>query len=103
MTGATTGAFADSLTSFTSGDLVISTVSGSTLDSASPITLLQFSLSSDGKTATSAGSLTLPQTPNGNNAPISGEYGSASEGFLTKSVDGHYLTLMGYGVNANDL
>jgi hypothetical protein len=37
---------------------------------------------------------------NGANLAISGEYGSASEGFLTKSVNGAYLTVVGYGVNA---
>ena len=83
---------------FTPGDLVIDTVSGTTLDSASPMTLQQFSLGAGGTTATSAGSLTLPQTGSG---PISGEYGSASEGFLTQSVNGQYLAIMGYGVNAS--
>ena len=83
---------------FTPGDLVIDTVSGTTLNSASPMTLQQFSLGAGGTTATSAGSLTLPQTGSG---PISGEYGSASEGFLTQSVNGQYLAIMGYGVNAS--
>ena len=83
---------------FTPGDLVIDTVSGTTLDSASPMSLQQFSLGAGGTTATSAGSLTLPQTGSG---PISGEYGSASEGFLTQSVNGQYLAIMGYGVNAS--
>ena len=83
---------------FTPGDLVIDTVSGTTLDSASPMSLQQFSLGAGGTTATSAGSLTLPQT---GSAPISGEYGSASEGFLTQSVNGQYLAIMGYGVNAS--
>ena len=89
---------------FTPGDLVIDTVSdsvsGAGLDSASAITLQQFNLGSSGTTATSAGNLVLPQTANGANSPISGEYGSASEGFLTQSVNGQYLTLIGYGVNA---
>jgi hypothetical protein len=85
---------------FTSGDLVIDTVPGSTLDSASPVTLQQFSLGSGGTSATPAGILTLPQTSSGANSAISGEYGSASEGFLTQSVNGAYLTVMGYGVSA---
>jgi hypothetical protein len=42
----------------------------------------------------------LPQTGSGSNSPISGEYGSASEGALQRSVDGRYLTIIGYGVNA---
>jgi PEP-CTERM motif len=86
---------------FTEGDLVIDTVTGTTLDAASPMTLEEFSLSSGGTVATPAGSLTLPQTQNGANSPISGEYGSASEGFLQQSVNGAYLTIMGYGVNAS--
>ncbi|MDD4913466.1 MAG: VPLPA-CTERM sorting domain-containing protein [Methylococcales bacterium] len=86
---------------FTVGDLVVSTVSGSTLDAASAITLNQFALSANGTVATAAGSLTLPQTASGNNAAISGEYGSASEGLLQQSVNGGYLTMMGYGVNAD--
>lgn len=86
---------------FLPGDLVISTVSGTTLDSASPITLQQFTLGNNGTTATAAGSLVLPQTTVGANSAISGEYGSASEGILQRSVDGQYLTIAGYGVNAN--
>jgi len=86
---------------FTEGDLVIDTVTGTTLDEASPMTLEEFNLSSGGTVATPAGSLTLPQTQDGANSPISGEYGSASEGFLEQSVNGAYLTIMGYGVNAN--
>ena len=98
---------ADSL-SFTAGDLVVSAVSaqstptaanGYGLDTASPITLTEFSL--NGTTSVNAvGSTTLTQTQNGANAPISGEYGSASEGMLQLSGNGAYLTLMGYGVNA---
>jgi len=95
---------------FNPGDLVISTVenvdpgaaSENSLDTASPIILDDFSLSNSGSTATADGSLTLPQTSSGNNSAISGEYGSASEGILQDSVNGNYLTIMGYGVNAND-
>jgi hypothetical protein len=85
---------------FIPGDLVIDTVSGTTLDSASAITLQQFSLSADGTSVTAAGSLVLPQTSSGANSAISGEYGSASEGILQQSANGQYLTVMGYGVNA---
>jgi len=91
------------ITSFTPGDLVISTVSsynGGGLDTAAPIVLQQFQLNAAGTSATANGTLTLPQTSSGNNSAISGEYGSASEGILQLSVDGHYLTMMGYGVNA---
>jgi hypothetical protein len=92
---------------FTPGDLVIDTVSNSTsltnsnaLDTASPMVLQQFNLNSSGTLATSNGSLTLPQAGNGLNSPISGEFGSASEGILQQSVNGNYLTIVGYGVNA---
>lgn len=97
------------LSEFTGGDLVISTVSlqasatnvNSGLDTASPITLSELQLGTGGTTASAVGQLTLPQTANGLNAPISGEYGSASEGILQQSVNDQYLTVVGYGVNAN--
>ena len=86
-------ASATAITSFTAGDLVISTVScsvGSTtcsttsggLDTAAPIVLQELQLGSGGTSASSVGTLALPQTANGANAAISGEYGSASEGIL---------------------
>jgi hypothetical protein len=98
--GTTTAAFSTSITVFTPGDLVIDTVTGSTLDAASPRTLQEFQLGTGGTSAASVGTFALPQTSNGPNSAISGEYGSASEGFLTQSVNGQYLTIMGYGVNA---
>lgn len=92
---------------FNPGDLVISTVSASDpgapnneLDTASAITLDDFTLGTSGTSATADGSLTLPQTSSGGNWAISGEYGTASEGILQDSVNGQYLTMMGYGVNA---
>jgi hypothetical protein len=88
------------ITDFSAGDLVIDTVSGTTLDSASPITLQEFSLNGTGTSASSVGTFTLPQVSAKGNSTISGEYGSASEGILQQSVDGHYLTIVGYGVNA---
>jgi hypothetical protein len=91
------------ITSFTTGDLVVSTVSlsdptapNSGLDTAAPIVLQQYGLSAGATVATPAGTLTLPSS--GARA-ISGEYGSASEGLLQLSADGHYLTIMGYGVS----
>ena len=96
----TTAGSAGSIHSFTAGDLVIDTVSGTTLDSASAITLQEFSLGSGGHSATSVGTFALPQTASGADWAISGEYGSTSEGILQQSVNGRYLTLMGYGVNA---
>jgi hypothetical protein len=93
---------------FTSGDLVISTISlqasansaNQSLDTASPITLSELHLGSAG-TATAVAELTLPQSGSGINNPISGEYGSASEGVLERSANGQYLTIVGYGVNAD--
>jgi len=89
-----------STTGFTVGDLVVNTVSGSTLDQATPYSLQEFSLGNGGASASYVDSLALPQTANGNQSAISGEYGSASDGFLEQSENGAYLTLMGYGVNA---
>jgi hypothetical protein len=100
LAGATDTVLAAEITSFAPGDLVIDTVTGTTLDSASPMTLQEFSLGAGGTSATSVGTLALPQTPTGANWAISGEYGSASEGFLTQSMNGMYLTVIGYGVNA---
>lgn len=101
------GASAGTLNDFTVGDLVIDTVTNSTtlsnaaaLDTASPLTLEEFSLGAGGTSATTVGTLTLPQTQNGADWAISGEYGSASEGLLQLSGNGQYLTIMGYGVNA---
>ncbi len=96
---------------FMPGDLVISTVSCSVsaavcnstsggLDTASPITLQEFQLGAGGTIAMPVGTLTLPQTSLGANSAISGEYGSASEGFLQLSTNGRSLAMMGYGVNA---
>ena len=97
-------ALADPISSFTVGDLIISTVSsynGGGLDSASPIALQQFQLNQTGTVAAAAGTFMLPQTDSGVNSVISGEYGSASEGILQTSANGQYLTMMGYGVNAS--
>jgi hypothetical protein len=88
---------------FNQGDLVISTVSSTTgvLDTAGTIQLQQYQLGAGGTSAAFDGSLNLPQTSSGANSAISGEYGSASEGILQLSANGQYLTMMGYGVNAN--
>jgi hypothetical protein len=102
LAGGSAAALADppAIGGFRAGDLVISTVTGSTLDSASPITLNEFALGAGGGSASLVGGLTLRQNTSGANSAISGEYGSASEGFLQDSVNGRYLTIMGYGVNA---
>jgi hypothetical protein len=95
-------ALADPISYFTAGDLVVSTVTdqGGGLDTASPIVLQQYDLAGGGTVATLDGTLMLPQTSSGANSAISGEYGSASEGILQDSVNGQYLTMMGYGVSA---
>ncbi len=46
-------------------------------------------------------SLALPQSASGGNVPVSAEYGSSSEATVQLSGAGQYLTIMGYGVNAN--
>ena len=64
-----------------------------------PLTLFQFS-----PTGTSSvsfvNSLALPQTGSGANFPVSGEYGSSSEGTINLAGTSQYLAIMGYGVNA---
>jgi hypothetical protein len=66
---------------------------------AAPLTLFQYApVGTTG--AVYVNSLVLPQTGSGANLPISGEYGSSSEGTLQLSGSGRYLTIMGYGINA---
>ncbi len=98
------------LDSFTAGDLVVSTVSlqqsasaasNHGLDTASPITLSELAPGAGGTSASGVAQLVLPQTQSGANSAISGEYGSASEGILETSVNGSFLTIVGYGVNAD--
>jgi hypothetical protein len=77
------------------------TSAGTYLDNqAAPLTLYQYAL--NGTSSVSAnGMLVLPQTTvAGGNYAVSGEYGSSSEGTLQLSGNGQYLTIMGYGVNA---
>jgi hypothetical protein len=87
---------------FTPGDLVISVYgdgdgSGTYTDNqASPITLDEITT-----TGTQVGQIVLPQASSGANNPISGEYGSSSEGTLQLSANGYDLTIAGYGVGAS--
>jgi hypothetical protein len=87
---------------FTQGDLVISVYgdgdgSGTYTDNeAAPITLDEVTT-----TGGLVGSIVLPQTASMTNNPISGEYGSSSEGTLALSGNGQYLTIAGYGVSAS--
>ena len=67
---------------------------------AAPLTLYQYH--PNGTTSASfVNSLMLPQTNVGANFAVSGEYGSSSEGILQLSGNGNFLTIMGYGINAN--
>jgi hypothetical protein len=67
---------------------------------ASLLTLFQYApVGTSG--AVFVNSLTLPQTASGSNFPVSAEYGSSSEATLQLSGSGQYLTIMGYGVNAD--
>ncbi len=70
---------------------------------AGPLTLFYYTLKSPLGTGvvTPPTALALPQTGSGANLPVSGEYGSSSEGGIQLSGAGQYLTIMGYGVNAN--
>jgi hypothetical protein len=116
--GQSPAAWAQSAFSFTAGDLVVAVEgngsgtaasSGNTGassntyldDQAAPLTLYQYAFANLTSLATLSGSLMLPQTSiaGGNNA-VSGEYGSSSEATLQLSGDGQYLTIAGYGINA---
>jgi hypothetical protein len=66
---------------------------------AAPLTLFQFAPAGT-TSAAYVNSFVVPQTGSGANLPISGEYGSSSEGTLQLSSNSQYLTLMGYGINA---
>ena len=66
---------------------------------AGPLTLFQYSVNGTAS-ATFVNSLALPQAAANANFPVSGEYGSSSEGTLQLSGPGQYLTVMGYGIDA---
>jgi hypothetical protein len=94
---------------FTTSDLVVSVegngVEGApggpyTDNQAAPLSLFEFAPDGTSAPATYVGALVLPQTAQGANSPVSGEYGSSSEGTLQLSGNGRYLTIMGYGLNA---
>ena len=101
-----TGAPAQAADVFHPGDLVLS-VYGNGANTghydhnrAAPIVLREITT-----TGAFVGQLVLPQSGFSNaageaNFPISGEYGSSSEGTLQLSGDGHLLLIMGYGIPA---
>ena len=111
-----TGARAQALTAgFTPGDLVVSLYGDGdapegdtttyTDNEASPITLNELAFTGGAITTSTpalpvVGQLVLPQVASGTNNPISGEYGSSSEGTLELSANAQLLTIAGYDVNA---
>lgn len=122
--GAATGAFAQQDPYFTPGNLVVvvegcgvhagtctavpngtgtgagnSSAGGYGDNQAAPLTLFQYTPTGT-SSVTFVNSLVLPQAPSGANLPVSGEYGSSSEGTLQLDGTGRYLTLMGYGIDA---
>jgi phospholipase C len=85
---------------FTAGDVVVSQIGNGNdplksadlaHDLSAPVTLDQFTLG-----GTLTGQLSLPSTTAGANHGIVTSGGSKSEGGLTLSSDGHYLTYIGY-------
>ena len=76
-----------------------SSVGGYGDNQAAPLTLFQY-LPSGTSSVSFVNSLVFPQTGSGANLPVSGEYGSSSEGTLQLDGTGRYLTLMGYGIDA---
>ena len=101
MAGTLLAGSAHATTMFVPGDLVVSVegkglTSGTYTDNqAAPLSLFQYTTS-----GSFVSSLVLPQSANGANFAVSGEYGSSSEGALQLSSNGKLLTIMGYGVNA---
>lgn len=77
-----------------------SSVGGYGDNQGSLFTLFQY-VPTGTSSATFVNSLVLPQAASGANLPVSGEYGSSSEGTVQLAGTGQYLTIMGYGVNAN--
>jgi hypothetical protein len=125
--GLATRAFAQENPVFTPGDLVVvvegcgvhggtctsvpngtgtgagnSSVGGYGDNEAAPLTLFQYAPNGTAS-ASYVNSLVLPQSGSGANLPVSGEYGSSSEGGLQLDGTGRYLTLMGYGIDAPDI
>jgi len=76
-----------------------SSIGGYGDNQGAPITLFQYSPAGTA-VASFVNSLVLPQAASGANFPVSGEYGSSSEGTIQLSGGGQYLTLLGYGIAA---
>lgn len=79
---------------FTPGNLVVVRVgdgSASLSSASTPAFLLEYTLS-----GTLVQTIPLPTSASGNNRALTLSGTATSEGFLTLSVDGRYLTMMGY-------
>ena len=90
---------------FTPGDIVVDTVTNSVssstpLDTASPITLEQFSLGSNGTSVSAAGTRSRSKLPLAQILRFPENMALPPRGILQQSANGQYLTMMGYGVNA---
>ena len=77
-----------------------SSIGGYGDNQGAPLTLFQYTPNGT-SSASFVNSLVLPRTGSAANLPIAGEYGSSSEGSIQLSGQGQYLTLMGYGINAD--
>ncbi len=92
---------------FTPGNLVVSVEGNGVVggtgtygdNQAGPLTLFQY-VPNGTSSVSFVNSMVLPQTASGANGPVSGEYGSSSEGSLSLAGTSQYLAIMGYGVNA---
>lgn len=96
LAGAASGTIARA--AFTPGTVVVSQFGdGVTTSGTVPITLREFTTSG---TATGV-EVSLPTTDSGSNyAIVASSLGSTTVGFLKRSVDERYLSMIGYGTNA---
>ncbi len=77
-----------------------SSVGGYGDNQGGPLTLFQYTPNGTAS-ASFVNSLVLPQSASAANVPVSGEYGSSSEASMQLSGGGQYLTIVGYGINAD--
>ena len=83
---------------FTPGSVVVSQFGdGVTASGTVPITLREFTTSGSATGMTVA----LPATDSGANYAVVGSNANTGIGFLKRSVDRNYLTIIGYGTNAS--
>ena len=77
-----------------------SSVGGYGDNQGAPLTLFQYQPNAT-SSVSFVNSLVLPQNYSAANFPVSGEYGSSSEATVQLSGGGQYLSIMGYGINAD--